>query len=101
MAHTKDFINISFNEGIMNLGFMSTQFSLVIMHPYHVFKSGTMISPFIFVVVQDLFKICLVIQGLLRFHTNFRIIVTTSVKSVGISLRTVLNLKIASDSMGI
>ena len=45
-------------------------------------KSGIVMPPALFL----FFKIALAIQGLLWFHTNFRIICSSSVKNAGVTL---------------
>ena len=61
-------------------------------------KSGRVISPALFF----LFRIVLVILGLLWFHIHFRIICSSSVKNVMDDLIGItLNVQIALDSMAI
>ena len=58
-------------------------------------KTGIVISPALFFL-----KISLAIQDLLQFHTNFRIICSSSIKNaIGILIDIALNLQIALGSM--
>ena len=56
---------------------------------YYSLKSGSMMPPALFFFL----RVALAIQGLLWFHTNFRIVCSVSVKNIiGILIRIALNL---------
>ena len=80
------------------VSFVQYHNALITIALLYTFQFGIVILPALFL----LLKIVWALQGLLWFHTNFRMIYTSSMKNViGILIGIELNLYIAFGSMGI